>query len=80
MLFSDLDLIREPRALALRPDEAAQALGVCRRTLYAWTKRGLIPYVRVGRAVLYPVSELRAWLRQSARRDIPRPKQKAERT
>lgn len=70
----DLDLINRPHVLALRPEEAAEALGVCRRTLYAWTKQGLIPYVRVGRAVLYPVADLQAWLRRSARRDTPRPR------
>ena len=50
--------------LSLRPDEAAKALGVSRRTidtLIADRTSGL-PVVRVGRAVLIPVDGLRRWL------------------
>lgn len=52
--------------LALRPREAAKALNVSLRTLWAWTQRGIVPCVKVGagkrKAVLYPVRELQAWL------------------
>ena len=59
-----------PPPLAMRPREAATALGVCPRTLWGWTQEGLIPCVRIGtgkrQTVLYPVTELQAWLtRQS---------------
>jgi excisionase family DNA binding protein len=58
--------------LALRPREAAKALGISARHLWQLTKDGHIPCVRVGsgtrKTVLYPVVELQAWLaRQSAR-------------
>jgi len=54
-------------SLALRPREAAKALGISARTLWGLTApRGPIPCVRVGsgkrRTVLYPVAELQAWL------------------
>ena len=51
--------------LALRPKVAAEALGVCERTL-----RGLlpqIPHTRIGNAVLIPVEGLQAWLRDQAK-------------
>lgn len=52
--------------LALRPREAAKALGISPRTLWSWTKRGLVPHVRVGngrrQVVLYPVAQLQAWM------------------
>jgi excisionase family DNA binding protein len=52
--------------LALRPREAAKALGVSARHLWQLTKDGHIPCVRVGsgkrKTVLYPVTELQAWL------------------
>lgn len=53
--------------LALRPREAAKALGVSPRTLWGLTTpRGPIPCLRLGvgkrRTVLYPVAELQAWL------------------
>ena len=57
--------------LALRPREAAKALGISPRLLWQLTKDGHIPCVRVGsgtrKTVLYPVAELQAWLaRQTA--------------
>lgn len=51
-----------PLALAMRPRQAAAALGVSARTLWALTANGEIPHVRLGRMVLYPVAELRIWL------------------
>jgi hypothetical protein len=56
-----------PAPLALRPREAAKALGISTRTLWQLTApRGPIPCVRIGpgrrRSVLYPVVKLQAWL------------------
>lgn len=60
----------EVPALALRPLEAAKALGISPRLLWQLTHDGVIPCVRVGngkrRAVLYPTAELRAWLNRQA--------------
>lgn len=58
-------------SLALRPREAAKALGISERTLWGLTTpRGPIPCVRIGQGkrqtVLYPVVELQAWLRRQA--------------
>lgn len=53
--------------LALRPREAAQALGVSQRTLWSWTNEGTIPHVRRGGLVLYPVDVLRQWLANHAK-------------
>jgi excisionase family DNA binding protein len=56
--------------LALRPREAAKALGISPRLLWQLTADGHIPCVRVGtgrrKTVLYPVDELRAWLARQA--------------
>jgi excisionase family DNA binding protein len=58
--------------LALRPREAAAALGISQRTLWQLTKDGHIPCVRVGKgkrkAVLYPRELLTQWLRDHATR------------
>ncbi|REK24791.1 MAG: DNA-binding protein [Planctomycetota bacterium] len=58
-------------SLALRPREAATALGISPRTLWGLTTpRGPIPCVRIGQGkrqtVLYPVAELQAWLSRQA--------------
>jgi excisionase family DNA binding protein len=60
--------------LALRPREAARALGISARHLWQLTKDGHIPCVRVGsgtrKTVLYPVAELQTWLaRQTAAKE-----------
>jgi excisionase family DNA binding protein len=49
--------------LALRPRDAAAALGVSERLLLEWRKNHGLPYVRLGETVLHPVEEVRAWLR-----------------
>lgn len=56
--------------LALRPREAAEALGISARWLWQLTHDGQIPCVRLGsgkrRTVLYPTAVLQAWLSQQA--------------
>lgn len=52
----------EAPRLALRPREAAKALGVSERTLWTWTQQGSVPFVRLGKTVLYPTDSLRRWL------------------
>jgi excisionase family DNA binding protein len=52
--------------LAMRPREAAAALGISERLLWAWTHSGEIPHVRVGKAILYPVDILRRWLDENS--------------
>ena len=51
-----------PPRLALRPKEAAKALGIGERLLWSLTNRGVIPHVKLGKAVLYPIGELERWL------------------
>ncbi len=60
-----------PTPLALRPRDAALALGISARTLWGLTApRGPIPCLRIGhgkrQSVLYPVAELQAWLSRQA--------------
>ncbi len=48
--------------LALRPAEAAKALGISPRLLWAKTNSGEIPHVRIGHRVVYPIPQLQKWL------------------
>jgi excisionase family DNA binding protein len=50
--------------LTLSPKEVAELLGVSEKTLWLRTREGALPAVKLGRRVLYPVSELEAWLRR----------------
>jgi excisionase family DNA binding protein len=56
--------------LALRPREAAKALGISPRLLWQLTKDGHVPHIRLGagkrRTVLYPLADLEAWLSRRA--------------
>lgn len=54
-------------SLALRPKEAARALGIGERLLWSKTNSGEIPCARIGRAVVYPVNLLRDYLDQQAK-------------
>ncbi len=55
---------RDTPTLALRPKDAARALGIGERKLWELTadRTSGIPHVRFGKAVLYPVRELEEWL------------------
>ena len=69
---ASIHLLDETLTLALRAPDAARALGVSERTLWTMTRAGEIPHVRLGRVIVYPVDELREWLRDRARRSVRR--------
>lgn len=67
-LDAEKDGYADPPRLALRPREAAKALGIGERKLWALTadKTSGIPHTRLGKCVVYPVPELADWLAQQA--------------
>src|SRR5690606_36913394 len=76
--FAAGELLEQPtmaiqfvESLALRPRDAAKALGISPRTLWGLTApRGPIPCLRIGhgkrQTVLYPTADLQAWLSRQA--------------
>ncbi len=52
--------------ITLRPQEAADAIGISLSTLERLTKAGEIPRIKEGNVVLYRVASLEAW---AARRE-----------
>ncbi len=60
----------EQSPLALRPRDAAKVLGISPRTLWQWTRDGVVPSVRVGsgqrKILLYPIALLQEWLERNA--------------
>ena len=62
-----------PPCLALRPKDAAKALGIGTRKLWELTadRTSGIPHVRFGRAILYPIDELRTWLAEQTKGGRP---------
>ena len=65
-----------PLRLALRPKEAAAALGVSERTLRQVLPE--LPHIRLGGSILIPVDCLREWLREGSEREARRAKETAE--
>ena len=57
---------RSIEPLALRPRDAARALGISERLLWDWTHTKGVPHVRIGNVVLYPVEVLKNWLAAKA--------------
>lgn len=57
----------ETPCLAMRPREAAKALGISERLLWEWTNKGVVPHVRLGKAILYPADSLPFARRQKHR-------------
>ena len=48
--------------LALRPKEAAEALGIAERTLRKWMRDEGLPFLRVDSVVLIPRGDLLRWV------------------
>lgn len=63
---SELEAAGAASRLALRPREAARILGIGERKLWELTNRCMIPHIRIGRCVRYPVDQLRTWLAEQA--------------
>lgn len=60
--------VRLADRIALRPAEAADALGISERTLR--TLMPLLPFVRLGGVVLLPLRDLERWLSEQARAQV----------
>lgn len=56
--------------MALRPKEAAHALGICERKLREILPE--LPHVRLGGAVIIPVKPLEEWLAAHAKAEMAR--------
>jgi excisionase family DNA binding protein len=62
MLPQSAHSISATSPIGLRPSEAAALLSVSPRTLWSWTRAGLIPAIKIGRLVLYRREDLERFL------------------
>ncbi|MDZ4723378.1 MAG: helix-turn-helix domain-containing protein [candidate division Zixibacteria bacterium] len=46
----------------LNPDEMAAMLGVRTSTIYQWTHRKFIPFVKIGKLIRFRQSDVKDWL------------------
>jgi excisionase family DNA binding protein len=57
---------KSARHALITEHEVSAYLRVCRRSLYNWRKAGLIPYIKLGKAVRFRVSEVEAAINRMA--------------
>ena len=65
-LDSSTSLSKTTNYQLMTDKEVSTYLNVCRRSLYNWRKAGLIPYIRLGKAVRFRVSEVEAAINRMA--------------
>ena len=61
-LDSSTSLSKPTNYQLMTDKEVSTYLNVCRRSLYNWRKAGLIPYIKLGKAVRFRVNEVEAAL------------------
>ena len=59
--------------LLLRPEEAAETLGIGRSKTYELLASGELPSIKVGRSMRVPTDALRAWIRDRTPNTQPLP-------
>ena len=64
-----MPLIKEQK-IALSIQEAAEACGLSKWTLYKYTERGDLPVSKIGSRVLILVEDLKNWLEKNKRGSI----------
>ena len=65
-LNSITPLEKSARHALMSEQEVSTYLRVCRRSLYNWRKAGLIPYIRLGKAVRFRINEVEAAINRMA--------------
>lgn len=53
----------------LTAEEVATLLSVSRKSVYKWTEVGLLPCIRLGRAVRFDQADVEAFLQQAKQRE-----------
>jgi excisionase family DNA binding protein len=51
-----------PLIQLIRPDELAKSLGVPKVTIYTWVRRGVLPYVQLGKCIRFDPTEINTWI------------------
>ena len=54
----------------LTPEEICELLGIEKSTLYAWTSRHLIPFLKINGILRFRENEITEWLKTKERGDI----------
>ena len=52
--------------ITLAPDDAAKVLGIGASTLQDWTRRGIVPSIKIGGVRLYSLRALERWAEEAS--------------
>lgn len=52
--------------------QLSEAINIKKKTIYDWTHKGMIPYVKVGRLVRFDLNDIERWLKAKKRNRISR--------
>ena len=62
---NELHVVGKPEAELVSVEQAAQILSVSVSTLYGWVWQRRIPFVKLGRALRFDVSDLQEFIRRN---------------
>lgn len=46
--------------------QLSEIINIKKKTIYDWTHKGLIPYVKVGRLLRFDINDIERWLKRNS--------------
>ncbi len=43
--------------------QLSEVINVKKKTIYDWTHKGLIPYIKIGRLIRFDINDIEKWLK-----------------
>ena len=63
-------IILQVEPISVRIEQAAEMMGTSEDTLRKWIRKAGFPYIRVGRRIIVPVSQMRHWADENTGKTI----------
>ncbi len=52
--------------------QLSEIINIKKKTIYDWTHKGLIPYVKVGRLLRFDLNDIERWLKSNKHTEVSR--------
>ena len=63
-------IILQVEPISVRIEQAAEMMGTSEDTLRKWIRKAGFPYIRIGRRIIVPVSQMRRWADENTGKTI----------
>lgn len=63
-------IVLQVEPISVRIEQAAEMMGTSEDTLRKWIRKAGFPYIRVGRRIIVPVSQMRHWADENTGKTI----------